>query len=161
METQLGGDDMYRRILAMLASLGLAESDLPPEYMLVRSDNGSNPYFPEGQEYTLYDLMCVYEFLKQRRIMTASDLDSDHGDASTSSVPSNQLVAQGQTQSDDTELSTSSALGDNLMDVDTETEDLPCSCFVTKYVEHSGQDTAGLGRQVSASHASGSREKDA
>lgn len=39
METQPGGDDMYRRILAMLASLGLAESDLPPEYMLVRSDN--------------------------------------------------------------------------------------------------------------------------
>lgn len=32
---------MYRRILAMLASLGLAESDLPPEYMLVRSDNVS------------------------------------------------------------------------------------------------------------------------
>ncbi|GLA79293.1 hypothetical protein AtubIFM56815_000082 [Aspergillus tubingensis] len=118
MENQSEGDDMYRRILAMLASLGLAESDLPPEYMLVRSDNGSNPYFPEGQEYTLYDLMCVYEFLKQRRIMTASDLDSGHGNASASSVPSNQLVAQGQTQSNDTELPTSSALGDDQMDVD-------------------------------------------
>ncbi|OJI91534.1 hypothetical protein ASPTUDRAFT_112692 [Aspergillus tubingensis CBS 134.48] len=123
MENQSEGDDMYRRILAMLASLGLAESDLPPEYMLVRSDNqGSNPYFPEGQEYTLYDLMCVYEFLKQRRIMTASDLDSGHGNASASSVPSNQLVAQGQTQSNDTELPTSSALGDDQMDVD-----MPCA----------------------------------
>lgn len=34
----LSGDEAYQRILAMLASLGLAESDLPPEYMLVRSD---------------------------------------------------------------------------------------------------------------------------
>ncbi|PWY64396.1 hypothetical protein BO83DRAFT_402509 [Aspergillus eucalypticola CBS 122712] len=161
MENQSEGDDMYRRILAMLASLGLAESDLPPEYMLVRSDNGTNPYFPEGQEYTLYDLMCVYEFIQQRRIMAASDMDSGHGDASASSVSSNQLVAQGQTQSDDTELSTSSALGDSPMDVDTETEYISCSCFATISVRHSEQDTAGLARQVSASHASGSREKDA
>ncbi|BCS01652.1 uncharacterized protein AKAW2_51993A [Aspergillus luchuensis] len=106
-------------------------------------EQGSNPYFPQGQEYTLYDLMCVYEFLKQRRIMTASDLDSDHGNASASSVPSNQLVAPGQTQSNDNELSTSSALGDNLMDVDMETEDLPCSCFAAKFVEHSEQHTSG------------------
>ncbi|GLB04935.1 hypothetical protein AtubIFM57258_010961 [Aspergillus tubingensis] len=161
MENQSEGDDMYRRILAMLASLGLAESDLPPEYMLVRSDNGSNPYFPEGQEYTLYDLMCVYEFLEQRRIMNASDLDSGHDNASASSVPSNQLVTQSHTQWNDTELSTSSALGENQIDVDMETEDLACSCSATISEEHSEQDTAGLARQVSASHASGSREKDA
>ncbi|OJZ81331.1 hypothetical protein ASPFODRAFT_65290 [Aspergillus luchuensis CBS 106.47] len=155
MDNQSEGDDMYRRILAMLASLGLAESDLPPEYMLVRSDNGSNPYFPEGQGYTLYDLMCVYEFLEQRRIMTASDLDSGHGNASASSVSSNQLVAPGQTQSNDNELSTTSTLGDNIMDVDMETEDLPCSCFAAKSVEHSEQHTSGLTRKASASHTTG------
>ncbi|GLA67416.1 hypothetical protein AtubIFM54640_010734 [Aspergillus tubingensis] len=144
MENQSEGDDMYRRILAMLASLGLAESDLPPEYMLVRSINGSNPYFPEGQEYTLYDLMCVYEFLKQRRIMTASDLDSGHGNSSANSVVSTQLMAQGQPQSNDTELSTSSALGDNLKDVDMETEDLASCCSATIYVEHCPSPTPSL-----------------
>lgn len=130
-------------------------------FEIANMEQGSNPYFPQGQEYTLYDLMCVYEFLKQRRIMTASDLDSDHGDALTSSVPSTELVAQGQTQSDDTELSTSSALGDNIMDVDMETEDLPCSCSAAKSVEHSEQGTAGLTRTASASHTTGNLKEDA
>ncbi|GKZ64188.1 hypothetical protein AnigIFM50267_003650 [Aspergillus niger] len=160
MENLSGGDEAYQRILAMLASLGLAESDLPPEYMLVRSDQGSNPYFPEGQEYTLYDLMCVYEFIKQRRIMTTSDLDSVHGDASASSVPSNQLVVQGQTQSNDTELSSNSASGDSQMDVDMEVEDVACDSSIEQCVEHSKQDTAGLARSFSTPHASGDCQED-
>ncbi|GKZ29559.1 hypothetical protein AbraIFM66950_005397 [Aspergillus brasiliensis] len=120
MENQPQGDELYQRILAMLASLGLSESDLPPEYMLIRSEKGSNPYFPEGQEYTLYDLMCLYEFITQRRILTTSDLDSGNGNASATSVPPDQLLVLGQTQPDDTEQSSSSACGDNRMDVDME-----------------------------------------
>lgn len=104
--------------------------------------------------------MCVYEFIKQRRVLTTCDLDSGHGDASASSVPSNQLVVQGQMQSDDTELSSNPASGDNQMDVDMEVEDVACDSSIEQCVEHSEQDTPGLARPFSAPHASGDCEED-